>query len=334
MDSTVQSTNIMLRALVEPSSRTRDTVARLSEEFASRRTADVGAAVNHDFAAVAEAQRDLDIAESLRFAALAGQRVAQSAARSWDRISAEVENLRSAVQPHVAGGQYPRADSVLAASEAGLEAAITALNARVDGRAVFAGGRADANAVAPPADVLADLTAIAGAATDVGDLRTQVSAYFFGAGDFATNRVTPAAAEGFGIQLGRGETASFGQTPLDDESRTVLHAFGELFALSSSAFGDTQDARDYYALQGATIVAGAADAAVNQRATVGTLEARVASALETIDADRFAAERRRDDLIGIDPFETGTRLQDETARLESIYTLTARLGRLRLTDYL
>jgi flagellar hook-associated protein 3 FlgL len=45
-------------------------------------------------------------------------------------------------------------------------------------------------------------------------------------------------------------------------------------------------------------------------------------------------ETGRQSLIGADPYESATRLQETQARLEALYTITARTARLSLTEYL
>ena len=42
----------------------------------------------------------------------------------------------------------------------------------------------------------------------------------------------------------------------------------------------------------------------------------------------------RGGMVGVDGYDTATALQETQARLETLYTLTARLSRLKLADYL
>ncbi|PQO24558.1 flagellar biosynthesis protein FlgL, partial [Rhodobacteraceae bacterium WD3A24] len=67
---------------------------------------------------------------------------------------------------------------------------------------------------------------------------------------------------------------------------------------------------------------------------VGAAEARVERAAARNSAEATAMESARNDLVGRDPFETASALQETTARLEKIYTVTARLSRLSLLEFL
>jgi len=70
------------------------------------------------------------------------------------------------------------------------------------------------------------------------------------------------------------------------------------------------------------------------RAAVGTVEAQIDKAAANNAAQRTAFEIARSEITAIDPFRTATELEAVSAQLETLYTLTARLSRLKLSDYL
>ena len=339
MDSSILS-NSPLRSLTEPARRTRDAVERLSEEFATRRVSDLGGALRHDFTALAVAEREMGLADALKHSVEAGRRLTARAGESLDRIALSLDGLRNAAQPSLTGSVYADPEVVRTEAESALRNAITALNVTSDGRSVFAGGRVDADATAPIESVLADVRGLATQAgvTDMASLQAAVDAYFDPTpvpGNFADG-VPDAANQPASIQLrvGEDETVSYAPSPLGEDVLTILKAVSMAVASTQSGFAAPTEARDFAAVELPVLLSGASDAAIRERARTGTLEGRLDRALEEVDAARLGAERERDALIGADPYETGTRLQDEAARLESIYTLTARLSRLRLTDYL
>ncbi len=67
---------------------------------------------------------------------------------------------------------------------------------------------------------------------------------------------------------------------------------------------------------------------------LGAVQERVERRASDLGRIRTEMEARRTDAMGADPFDTATRLQNEMTRLETIYAVTARRARLRLTDYL
>ena len=63
-------------------------------------------------------------------------------------------------------------------------------------------------------------------------------------------------------------------------------------------------------------------------------EARLDAAVTRNSAETSALEMTRADLIGVDSFETATRLEASQTQLETLYAITARMQRLNLADYL
>jgi len=84
---------------------------------------------------------------------------------------------------------------------------------------------------------------------------------------------------------------------------------------------------------GEALIAGAGNL-VQLRASVGSAEARVEEASARLSARETALEIARNDMSAADPYETASNLQEVQLQLETHYTLTARLSRLSLTEYL
>jgi flagellar hook-associated protein 3 FlgL len=70
------------------------------------------------------------------------------------------------------------------------------------------------------------------------------------------------------------------------------------------------------------------------RAEVGTAEAHIAGTAARNSAEASALEIARGGLIAADPYDTASALEAVQTQIETLYTLTARLSRLSLTDYL
>jgi flagellar hook-associated protein 3 FlgL len=70
------------------------------------------------------------------------------------------------------------------------------------------------------------------------------------------------------------------------------------------------------------------------RSGIGSQEARTEAARVRNEAELAALKIARSDLYSADPYETATHLQLVQAQLESVYTMTARLARLSLSEYL
>lgn len=69
-------------------------------------------------------------------------------------------------------------------------------------------------------------------------------------------------------------------------------------------------------------------------ARIGSTQELIANTKAKNEAEKTTLSLTRADLVGIDFYDTSVRIKDLEARLDSFYTLTARLSQLRLTDYL
>ena len=75
-------------------------------------------------------------------------------------------------------------------------------------------------------------------------------------------------------------------------------------------------------------------ALVAARARIGTEQAHIETTAVRNAAERTSLLTARDGLVGVDPYETATRLKDVQAQLEILYNVTARLAGLSLSEYL
>ena len=67
---------------------------------------------------------------------------------------------------------------------------------------------------------------------------------------------------------------------------------------------------------------------------IGLQEAATTQTQAQNTAENTSLSLIRSTLISADPYETATALQETEASIQNLYTLTARLSRLKLTDYL
>ena len=73
---------------------------------------------------------------------------------------------------------------------------------------------------------------------------------------------------------------------------------------------------------------------IDTRAGLGATEARIDAAIARTSAQGTALAITREALVGIDPYETATRLQHVETQLEAVYAVTARLSQLSLASVL
>lgn len=307
----------------------------LTQEMSTGRVADLTAHLGGD------QDRYLDTARQLDLLASRG--------RSLD----ETANMLSVMQTALGTVQQAGADagatlvtvsaqsgpthraSATAEARAAFEGMVSALNTRLADRALLAGTETDAAPLRPAADMLGNIRAAAAGATDAAGAIAAVEAWFDApGGGFMANAYGGSTTTNLSRPAGDGP-------PLEIEARADHPAIRE--TLKAAALGAiaedpalTLSDGDRAALlrhAGDSLVSGAGDM-VALRAAVGSAEARVEQDATRLSARETALEMARTEMSAADPFETASRLQKVQTQLETHYTLTARLSRLSLTEYL
>ncbi|WP_141134280.1 hypothetical protein [Jannaschia aquimarina] len=243
----------------------------------------------------------------------------------------EIQTVRDSLVPSVTGAG-PEIATVAEAAEHAINRIVDAMNVRSDGRAIFGGGHATLDAVSAASTIRGDLDLLAAAATDPDALQQSVEAYFAAGGPFETTRTVPLPTEAPSF-VTAGAREEWTISVADPSVRTALEGVGYAYALGQTSF-DQSLVEAVLVDRLPAAVATSADGAIGLRESIGRFEADMQRAFDDVKRLGFDASRRRNELVGADPYLTATQLEQETTRLETIYTLTARLSRLNLAERL
>lgn len=232
-------------------------------------------------------------------------------------------------------------DAVLVRN-AGLDAlsrfrtAVSNLNIQSGGRSVFSGVATDQPAIADADTILAALEseiALAGAVT-ASDVAAVVEGWFGTGGGFDTIGYVGGAPAGSGPQLSEGETAPASPTGDHDSLRSFLAGLATGALLGRNALtGDTVEQGRLARTSGEAIFRSDSEL-VNLMAEIGTSEGQLDRARSEVFAEAGSLEIARSELIGVDPYDAAVNLESAETQLQTLYTITARLSRLSLAEFL
>jgi flagellar hook-associated protein 3 FlgL len=215
------------------------------------------------------------------------------------------------------------------------EEAVIALNTRLSDRSLFAGAAGDRPALAPADDILAALVAETAGAATAEEAVALIDAWFdTPGGGFDSMAYRGSELPAGPVAVAPGETVQLGITAARDELRPALKglAMAALVAEGVPASGHAERAA-LLETAGQRLLS-AQTSVTGLRAELGATEARIAAAGVRNIAERTAMELAVNDLIGVDPFDAATRLEDTRGRIEALFTITGRLQRLSLTEFL
>ncbi len=217
-----------------------------------------------------------------------------------------------------------------------LSSALSNLNVQSGGRTIFSGVALDGPVVADADTILSAIeTEIAAQGAVTATAVAQVVTDFFAVGGgYDTVGYLGGAVAASGPQLSDGEVAGALVTAQDEGVRDYLAGFAMAGLLGRGVLsGDTGEQGRLARLSGEHLHR-ATSGLVDLQARIGTAEGQIARAKAEVMAESEGLRIARTKLIGADPYETAVDLQMAETQLRTLYTITARLSRLSLTDYL
>lgn len=318
------------------SAETRARLDVLTAELASGRTSDLGRAVSSDFSRVSQIAHHLRTHDA-RNAALSGAATwLQTAQASLGKVQAANDALASLIPASMSPAGLANIGTLAAIGRGAVADIGSALNASLAGRPIFANGDPG---VGRPLDVdllLAETAALAAAAPDLPSMLQAFDDYFAPAPSTGIEAavIGPFRAEPMAIALGDGAALGVPVSLADPGIRDALKQAALVAGLDRTGFAITGADRARLAVELPVRNATAADGVTRIRGRLGGVEERVARIAAQLGEDRVRMEGQQAEAIASDPFETASRLQGEMTRLETIFAVTARRARLRLTDFI
>lgn len=308
----------------------------LTEELNTGVQADPAKAVSGDFKALAGIEHSLGLLDSYRTstgeAALFASGIQTTLGRLQDLAMGVAPTLLSAGT--TGGSQYVDAAANDAAQR--FASAVSSLNAKVADRYLLSGTATDRPPISGAEDILAALrTAIAGQVTASG-VASAVQAWFdapAGGGGFAD-----AAYGGSGaatdIPIGEADRVKLDVTALDPAVRDTLRGLALGALVADGALQGDPAARGLLSRTAGETLAGSNPDLAALRGRVGTIEAHIAGTARDNEGRAAALGLARAAILAADPYETASALEAVQTQIETLYTITARLSRLSLADYL
>lgn len=315
--------------------RVKTDLSRLAEELASGRTTDLRATTGGDLGRYAGLDTALTHLAAFDTAAAEARTFAEAQQRSLGTVQDVTSDLAPALLLAGTTRDAAMVQSVAVDARARFETAVSALNTKVADRALFAGTAIGGTALTDASDILADLQAAAAAETTAAGVEAVVDAWFDDAGGgFETTGYRGATQDLAAWRIGPDESVEVTLRADDGRIRDVLKGYALAALVAEGTPTLAHDERvALIAGAGERLLAG--DKALTElRAGLGATESRIETATARNAAETAALEIARSDLVAVDPYKTATRLQTAETQLQTLYTITARLSRLNLADFL
>lgn len=310
-------------------------LARLSQELASGKKADISTISGGDFAPIVGLERSLRANAAYATSTAEAGVFASRMQASLEMVEANSTELGPALIMASNSENSMLIQTTTADAKVKFEAVISAFNTQVAGRYAFSGTATDRPAIADADTILVALQTAIASETTASGVEAAVDAWFdTPAGGFETVGYTgsPNGLEPF--RLSDSDTVRIDLTAADPGIRSVLKSFAMAALIGNGALsGNIVEQTALTRTTGERLLGADLSLAV-VRAKVGSSEARIDNAAARNIAEESSLEIARTELTAIDPYRAATEIEAVKTQLETLYTLTVRMSRLSLSEYL
>lgn len=313
----------------------RGDIGRLAGEMASGVVQDSGRKLGGDFSKITQIEHGLALLAARQTGMAEAQQFLAASQSALGQVQALAGDVARKLRLAESLGNAQATTTASAEAHAGFDQAVQALNTRFAGRSLFSGAASDGPALAPAADILAAVElAVAGQTTAEG-LADAVRDWFTTpGGGFEVMAYLGSDTPLGPVQLSGGQRIALGVQADDSELRETLAGLALAALVQRGALPGQTVARAEALGHAAAILDNGATGVIAMAARIGIDEAQVDRAFSRSEAERHSLEIIRTDLIAADPYATALALEQARSRLETIFTITARLSRLSLSEYI
>jgi flagellar hook-associated protein 3 FlgL len=312
-------------------------VQRLTQEVTTGAKADRGRAVRGDFTALAAIDRARLTADATRLALSEAATLTGSLQTMLETAQTAAAGIAVGLMSATTTTGAGQVDALTTDARAKFFTAVSALNMQVGDRYVLSGTATDARPISGGQDILDALTAAIAGQVTVSGVTGAVAAWFDappGGGGYLDTvyggSLTPLAP----LQTGAGDSVSMTLTAADPAIVDLLEGLATAALVAEGALAGDVNGRALLTRAAGQMILSADGPMTGIRAALGTVEATVADAQMRRSAEVTALDLARATLIEADPYAAATALEEAQARIETLYTLTARLSRLSLAEVL
>ena len=220
------------------------------------------------------------------------------------------------------------------AARGALDDLTSTLSQRIAGRAVFSGTASDVSPLPDAATILATLAPALAGLTSAQDIAAAIRTEIIDPGGLFDTALYQGGPAAVGATIDTNSTVAPLPTAADPSLRQLLAGLVMSAVSGDDSLTLTEGQRRELARTGAEALMSAAPSLAETQGAVGTSQERLDQTLTRLSGERDALSIARSDLVGADPYEAATRLEEAQARLETLYAVTARTSRLNLTEYL
>lgn len=306
-------------------------MARLTQELTTGQVADVRHAVKGNYSYLTEVERSLDLLNGYKMVTAEASIFASNIQTTLGRYQEVGEQLANSLVVSAIGAT---SGGIGEEAKATVDTLVGVLNTRSAGRSIFGGTATDRSPTETSAVLLSELTTAMAGATNPADMFTAAEAWFNSPTGYDLAFYQGGSTTLSDVRISGTEQVTFDIRATDPDLKKTL-LFASIAAVADDpAFGlDENQITEVFNRAGTSLL-GASDSLTSLRAEVGVLEAQIDRAATRNAAEMSAMEYEKSALLQVDPYEAATKLEEVQFQLQSIYSVTVRMSKLSLANFL
>lgn len=319
-------------ALRHRNTEVKTDIQRINQELATGQAADLAKHLGGSYAQLSDIERSIRLLDSYSVNTTSARQLTDMMQTRLGHISTITTDFAGDLFAAATANSQATHSALVEEAKLQFSTIVGTLNSQTAGRSLFAGDETRSQALSDPDVILADLSAAVAGVTNRADLEARVETWFANALGFEAAAYTGGDDPLSPFQLSETARISVDVRANSAEVKGVLAGFAKMIA--SEALTMTPADLNTLRTNAATDLVGANEQLIGLQAKVGLAQEQIDKWSVRTEASRTALDYAKGALLAVDPYERATQLEAAQFQLESLYTVTARLSRLSLVNYL
>ena len=308
---------------------------RLSQELASGRRSNISTTMSGDYQPIVGLERSIAALRAYDTATAEASQLAEIMQAALGQVQDNADQFAPALLTAGNSQNATMIDVTAVDAFTRLSGVLSALNTNVANRFAFSGVTTDMPALADAATILADLGLVTAALTDAASVEAAVDVWFdTPGGGYDTVAYTGATTGIAPVRVAEGQAVDLSHTAARAGVRAAIKGFAMAALVGQGVLAGNLAERAVLTQRAGEVMLGAQANLSLLRGEIGTAEARIDAVKTASATERHMLELARVDIVAADPYRTATELEAVRGQLDMIFTVTARLSRLSLSEYL